>query len=54
MPLLEQLYSEPRPENLRYDLIGDGIKTLEDAYMQGYRHALAELQVRIEEQRHNK
>jgi hypothetical protein len=46
---IEKLYKEPMPENLRADLIDEGIKTLEAAYVQGFRHGLAELKMRLAE-----
>ena len=53
MPLLEQLYCEAQTEKLRESLLDDGVETLEDAYVKGFHHALAELKMRIEEKRHN-
>ena len=44
-----KLYKEPAPENVRADLMDEGIKTLEDAYMQGIHHGLAELKMRLAE-----
>ena len=45
-----KLYLEAAPDAmLRADLKAEGIKTLEDAYVQGFRHGLAELKMRLAE-----
>ena len=47
---INKLYREAAPDDLlRADLLAEGIKTLEDAYVQGFRHGLAELKMRLAE-----
>src|ERR1019366_3151344 len=43
-----KLYLEAAPDDLLHsDLIDEGIKTLEAAYVQGFHHGLAELKMRL-------
>jgi hypothetical protein len=46
--MIEQLYKETNPGDLKSSLYDDGVTTPEDAYVLGFHHALAELKMRID------
>ena len=45
--VINELYFTPPTDRLHESLVDDGIVKIEDAYVRGYQHALAELKMRV-------